>query len=357
MHHFSTGNIDTLNRSDIRSQLVHFYQTHYSANRMKLVILGKDSLSRLQSDAYRFFKSIPNRRIPQHIFRESPYPNSSYIPRMLYVAPVMDSHIINFYWPVPSLANVAHHDPAGYINYMLEHAGRGGLVWWMRRQGWLQYVNATLTIDSPSIAIFQYQLTLSPDTFNDRNTVTQIIRAVFVYIHMIRSESSLDMSRRWTNMRDEMNISWTYSLADSPYEYVAELSKRLHHLHTMPTAVLEPPSRLHFNRTLFVDIAQRLRPDNTLLHISSSSVPTHVYDKHERYYGVPYTDRTTDTRADCFIQSIKYGRVCSSTVRVARDKQITANNIRSCHTRCALCNPSVSHECRRRSADILATRH
>jgi len=40
-HKFSTGNVKTLNISNIRSRLLQFHDTYYSSNVMKLVILGK----------------------------------------------------------------------------------------------------------------------------------------------------------------------------------------------------------------------------------------------------------------------------------------------------------------------------
>ena len=52
--HFSTGNWETLHDAplakgvDLRKEFMTFYETNYSANRMKLVVLGQESLDELE---------------------------------------------------------------------------------------------------------------------------------------------------------------------------------------------------------------------------------------------------------------------------------------------------------------------
>jgi insulysin len=54
-HHFSTGNYKTLHDDPVarsvkvRDEFIKFYITHYSANRMKLVVLGRESLDTLEA--------------------------------------------------------------------------------------------------------------------------------------------------------------------------------------------------------------------------------------------------------------------------------------------------------------------
>lgn len=60
-HKFSTGNIDTLetipnaNNINVRDRLIQFHETFYSANLMKLVLLGRQDLDTLQDWATQYF--------------------------------------------------------------------------------------------------------------------------------------------------------------------------------------------------------------------------------------------------------------------------------------------------------------
>ena len=61
---FSVGNLDTLSDREgdaVRADLVDFYQRHYSANQMNLVVLGEQSLDELQQSVEARFADVPNR--------------------------------------------------------------------------------------------------------------------------------------------------------------------------------------------------------------------------------------------------------------------------------------------------------
>ena len=55
---FSVGSLDTLS-GDVRTDLVEFYRTHYSADQMALVVLGNQSLDQLAAWASEKFSPIP----------------------------------------------------------------------------------------------------------------------------------------------------------------------------------------------------------------------------------------------------------------------------------------------------------
>src|SRR5690606_12119197 len=61
---FATGNLDTLSDRDgraIRDDLLAFYQQHYSADRMTLVLAGNYDLQQLEQWAVQHFAAVPVR--------------------------------------------------------------------------------------------------------------------------------------------------------------------------------------------------------------------------------------------------------------------------------------------------------
>lgn len=66
-HNFGTGNLETLKDLPIeaginlRDRLLEFHAKYYSANQMRLVILGKDSLEVLTQLAVNYFTDVPNK--------------------------------------------------------------------------------------------------------------------------------------------------------------------------------------------------------------------------------------------------------------------------------------------------------
>jgi len=75
---FGTGDINTLKHTpltmniDIRKVLLDFHSKYYSANRMKLVIYGKESLDELVQLAVDMFSQIENKDTPAPSFPGHP---------------------------------------------------------------------------------------------------------------------------------------------------------------------------------------------------------------------------------------------------------------------------------------------
>ena len=60
---FGTGNLETLNVEGIRDILIKFHEQFYSANLMKLVIYGRESLDELQSWTEELFSGVRNSQV------------------------------------------------------------------------------------------------------------------------------------------------------------------------------------------------------------------------------------------------------------------------------------------------------
>jgi insulysin len=75
---FGTGNLKTLKENpakqglNVRDELIKFYDKYYSANIMKLVLLGKESLDQLTQWAVEKFSAVKNKGIPVPTFEGHP---------------------------------------------------------------------------------------------------------------------------------------------------------------------------------------------------------------------------------------------------------------------------------------------
>ncbi len=108
---FSTGNLETLQKApevlnlNIRDIVIKFYQSHYSSNRMKVVIYGKEPLDILQSWAETKFSAIPNKHLPR--FHTSPIVfTPDQLGKTLEIVPVKDVKEIDIYFPMPPVQNL-----------------------------------------------------------------------------------------------------------------------------------------------------------------------------------------------------------------------------------------------------------
>jgi len=76
---FGIGNLISLKEEpaakglDVREAFIKFHEDHYSANLMRLVVLGRESLDQLQHWVVEKFSEVPNKKIPPPEFEGTPY--------------------------------------------------------------------------------------------------------------------------------------------------------------------------------------------------------------------------------------------------------------------------------------------
>ena len=120
---FSTGNLKTLKTvpesigQNIRDIMINFYNIHYSANRMKIVLYGKEPLDTLQTWAHSKFSKIINKNVtPYHV------PSNAYgkeqVCKWLNIVPVKDNKSLDLYFPMPAIEHLYRSKPQRYV-YLL----------------------------------------------------------------------------------------------------------------------------------------------------------------------------------------------------------------------------------------------
>lgn len=86
---FGTGNLETLKENpikqglNIRDELLKFHEKYYSANIMKLVVLGKEPLDQLTQWVIEKFSAIKNKNVPIPTFDGHPLTENELLVRQI----------------------------------------------------------------------------------------------------------------------------------------------------------------------------------------------------------------------------------------------------------------------------------
>jgi len=93
-HKFGTGNLETIKDDEetgesVRDALLNFHATFYSADVMKLVLVGKETLDELQNYASKYFSDIANKDVGNPSFPGAPYP-PSHLGKRIEVVPIKE---------------------------------------------------------------------------------------------------------------------------------------------------------------------------------------------------------------------------------------------------------------------------
>ncbi|MCZ6868939.1 MAG: insulinase family protein [Gammaproteobacteria bacterium] len=279
---FSIGNLATLDdlpEQSLRDALLDFYQAHYSANRMALVIYGRESLEQLEIWAREYFAAVPNHDIPRFTVTEPLFAPGS-LPKHLAWRSLKRQHLIGFHFPVPTLDPHYREGPARYITNLLGHEGEGSLHAYLKSQGWIE----SLAAGAGGVGEDHAQVNIMVQlTESGSKHVAEIGDAVFDYIGRVGSQGVerhlFDEHRRITE------ISFDFQEKASPSRYTTSVASNM--LVYPAEDVLRGPYRMdRYSERLIRDYLARLNPDNVLFETSSQNLET---TKTERWFGVEYS--------------------------------------------------------------------
>jgi insulysin len=146
--HFSTGNFEVLKTLpeargiNVRDKFIDFHAKHYSANRMKLVVLGRESLDVLQKWVVELFSPVVNKNLkPNRWTDELPFRKSE-LGMQCFAKPAMDSRELNLYFPYIDEEFMFASQPSRYISHLIGHEGPGSIMSYIKAKGWANGLSA-----------------------------------------------------------------------------------------------------------------------------------------------------------------------------------------------------------------------
>lgn len=168
--HFSTGNFEVLKTKpeaagiDVRQRFIDFHKKHYSANRMKLCILGREPLDLLETWAVRLFSGVPNKNLKQNRWEDAVPFNKDQLGMQCFAKPVMDSRELNLIFPFLDEENLYETQPSRYISHLIGHEGPGSIMSLIKTKGWANSLSAgTYPVCPGTPGLFDCQVRLTKE--------------------------------------------------------------------------------------------------------------------------------------------------------------------------------------------------
>ncbi len=282
MSGFSTGNLDTLadrEGSNIRDELISFYNRFYSSNIMSVAIIGREPLDQLEKWAREKFSAVPNRNASKQKFDRPLYAKDE-LPWRMNIKPLKDQRYLTLTFPTPKREEHRFTRPKSYLGNILGHEGEGSLLSALKRSGWVDSLSAGGGINNRGATTFDMSIGLTePGVDHVDDIVTEVFRA----INMVR-ESGLP---KWLydETRQLNELSFKYQEQSEPSNLVRTLAVRAQ---DWPAQKLlsGPYRRSKFDVEGIQEILDHLRPDNLALMLVAPDVKT---DKQTQYYDADYS--------------------------------------------------------------------
>jgi nardilysin len=232
---FSWGNKKSLwdqpraSHVDIRSEILNHYKSHYSAERMSLVVLGGESLDTLASWVTEIFANLPVGKGPRVTFEGSGGPFEG---QRLYVMPaVREKHEISITFTLPSLFSHYEKKAEHYISHLVGHEGPGSLLSRLKKEGWANEVCAGVEEDGHSqntcCYLFSITITLTEAGLEAGPGLgLAVIGLVFEYLDLLRSSGPQEWI--WREQKAIHEMKFRYQEEEDAMDFVTKLSSNMH---------------------------------------------------------------------------------------------------------------------------------
>ena len=261
---------------------MQFYEKHYSANRMKLVVLGKESLDVLESWVVDLFANVRNQDLPQNRWDGvQPYTKKELLTQV-FAKPVMDSRSLEIYFPYQDEEGLYMTHPSRYISHLIGHEGPGSILAYIKAKGWANGLSAGAMPVGPGTAFFTISVRLTEEGLTKYR---EVVKTVFQYIALLRETPP----QKWIvdEVKGMAEVDFRFKQKSPASSFTSRLSSEMQK--PLPRKWLLSGSRLirEFDANAITNAMTYLRTDNYRLTIVSKSFPGD-WDQKEQWYGTEY---------------------------------------------------------------------
>uniref|UniRef100_A0ACD5UM50 Uncharacterized protein n=1 Tax=Avena sativa TaxID=4498 RepID=A0ACD5UM50_AVESA len=285
-HKFSTGNWDTLEVKpkekglDTRVELINFYDSHYSANLMQLVVYGKESLDNIQTLVESKFCDIKNVGRKQFSFPGHPC-SSKDLQILVKAVPIKQGHTLRVLLPITP--NVRHYKegPCRYVSHLIGHEGEGSLFYVLKKLGWAMSLESGEGDWSYEFSFFSVIIQLT-DVGHEH--MEDVVGLLFRYITLLQTSGT----PKW--IFDELlaicETGFHYRDKSPPINYVVNLSSNMQIFPPEDWLIASSvPSK--FSPDAIQRVLNELTPDNVRIFWESKLFEGQT-NSTEPWYGTSY---------------------------------------------------------------------
>ena len=279
---FTVGNLETLADFDdrpLRPELLAIYKKYYSANIMKLVVLGNQSLDELQGMVEPRFKPVANNQVVVDA-PAAPLFAADQLPMQLSIVPLQNSRSLSLNFPLPKMFPHWQKKPANYLAALLGHEGEGSLLEALKVRGWAEGLSAGTGLEDRGGALFYVDISLTPAGLEHQ---VEIVEMFFATVQLIAHQGI----NKWRYLETAQlsEIAFQFQENQNPMGYVSMLSSKMQR-YPVEEVLHANYVMNEFDAELLGSVAARLTPDNMLLSLTAPEVDT---DKISLMYQAPYS--------------------------------------------------------------------
>lgn len=286
--HFGTGNHKTLSAApNLREQLLNYHEKYYSANIMKLVILGREKLDVLESWAREYFNQLRSNSVVRPIISPDAF-GPEQLQKFMYTVPVRETSMLTLTWPVPPIHKSYQKKPSNYISHLVGHEAAGSILSLLKKKGWANELLSGAQSTTESFSLFRVDIELTNEGLEH---VNEIVLIIYQYLKLVSEKGIQAWIFDETKYINEMRFR--FKNKNEPFDYVQFLVETMFTYppeHVLSGVHLTP----FFDAKLIEDyITTYFSPANLRITVSAKKYAG-TTDQVEEWYGTQFKEEDFD---------------------------------------------------------------
>jgi insulysin len=291
-HKFGTGNLETLNVPAIRETLMSFHARFYSANLMKLVVYGRESLDQMQNWVCELFSAVKNASVSRPEWPGLPFDPSSpafKASQLVRVKTLKEMRSMSVSWLIPDQRPHYRTKPDHYLTHLIGHEGEGSLFQALKKRGWLTNLSAGCENDAHGYGIFQISFELSPLGWEQYE---QVLAWMTQYLAALKHWGP--QQRIFSECQQLNALGFKFREKGDPSSFTHQLATYMQSCANEPRLMLAGPFITEvYDADCIADLLAHLAPERMRVTLASSIVQDEKMMQ-EPWYGTEYTAAALD---------------------------------------------------------------
>ena len=169
---FSTGSLETLNKKNIRNEMIKFYNNYYCSDNMTVAIISPNSINKTNKIFTNIFSNIPSKKAKMNnIVKQGNFYNNQ---KMEYqIVPMFDTTEINYIWEIDLPFKYLKNNIFDIIAYTIIGDEEENLERFLFNKGLIKSLSATTLEEGLFLLMINVNKSYSKDikiTFNEINS-------------------------------------------------------------------------------------------------------------------------------------------------------------------------------------------
>lgn len=274
-HKFGTGSKKTLNKPNIREQLLDLYKL-YSSNIMRLVIYTNLPIHKIEKLVKNTFSNIKNNNNNKLITTtELPFE-----PKYITMNSINDSDILNMYFYTPSFINLFKFKIKELILFLLNHEGLNTLNYILEKKNFCYSFSVSDLSDDEKFCIIHCEFNLTKYGLDNINTIYSLFDQ---YIKLMLSDN---LERYFKEQQINNQTIFNYIEKYDSINYITDLQENFIFYPTK-YLIYGPYYYKTYDQSQVKNVLSYLNIQNALIILNTKNI-THTHTHIEPHYKIKY---------------------------------------------------------------------